>query len=175
MKITLENHPLWNYVHDDLKELLKQTFLLMKLVERDEKELSPGSRKFHDYAFVIFPAAKAYEGFLKTLFHDMGFISDEEYFGKRFRIGKALNPALENHLREKESVYDKLTSFCQGNELPNALWETWKKGRNLLFHWFPNEKNAIDFLEAKNIFQEITDTMDLAFEECKINKESDNA
>ncbi|MCL4387036.1 hypothetical protein M1307_01405 [Patescibacteria group bacterium] len=163
MDTVLEKHKWWSYVHEDLKELLKESLVLINKVKDWEV-------KFHDYAFVIFPAAKAYEGFLKTLFHDMGFITDEEYLGKRFRIGKALNPALEEYLREKESVYDKLANFCQGKELPNTLWETWKRGRNLLFHWFPNERNVIDYQEAKGIFEEILVAMDLAFTECRIDK-----
>jgi hypothetical protein len=163
MNEKLEKHNWWGYIHEDLKDLIRESYLLINKVESWEE-------KFHDYAFVIFPAAKAYEGFLKTLFHDTGLITDEEYFGKRFRIGKALNPALEENLREKESVYDKLVGFCQGKELPNALWETWKEGRNLLFHWFPNQRNVIDFPEAKRIFQKILMTMDLAFVGCKINK-----
>jgi hypothetical protein len=163
MDENLEKHNWWNYIHEDLKDLIRESYLLINKVENWEE-------KFHDYSFIIFPAAKAYEGFLKTVFRDLGFISEEEYSGKRFRIGKALNPALEENLREKESVYDKLVNFCQGKELPNVLWETWKEGRNLLFHWFPNEKNAIDFFEAKRIFQKILMTMDLAFVGCKIER-----
>lgn len=163
MNEVLEKHNWWNYIHGDLKDLIRESFILIKKVDGWDE-------KFHDYAFVIFPAAKAYEGFLKTVFRDMGLITEEEYLGKRFRIGKALNPALEENLREKESVYDKLVSFCQGKELPNVLWETWKEGRNHLFHWFPNEKNVIDFDEAKRIFQKILMTMDLAFAGCKIDK-----
>src|SRR3990167_4923454 len=163
MNSLLNERNWWSYIHEDLQELLKQASLLVdKVGSWDEK--------FHDYAFIVFPAAKSYEGFLKTLFHDLGFISDEDFNGKRFRIGKALNPSLENHLREKEGVYDKLVSFCQGSELADTLWETWKKARNLLFHWFPNERNAINFEEARVRINIILDTMDLAFKECKIER-----
>lgn len=126
--------------------------------------------RFHDYAFVVFPAAKAYEGFLKTLFFDLGFIKEEEFYGKRFRVGRALNPELEPRLRRKEGVYDKLVAFCDGSELADQLWETWKEGRNLIFHWFPKEKNAITFEEAKMLVGRILDTMDLAFKGCKIER-----
>jgi hypothetical protein len=163
MNFSLETRPWWTYIHEDLRELMYEATLLVSRVGEWEE-------KFHDYAFVVFPAAKAYEGFLKTLFHDLGFIRDDDFYGRRFRIGKALNPALEHHLREKESVYDKLVDFCQGKELPNALWNTWKEGRNLLFHWFPNEKNAINIEEAERRVSKILDTMDLAFKECKINR-----
>lgn len=162
MKANLEKHNWWSYIHSDLKDLIRESSILINEVEHWEV-------KFHDYAFIIFPAAKAYEGFLKTIFYDMGLISDKDYFGKRFRVGKALNPALEKKYREKEGVYDRLTDFCDGKELPDVLWDTWKEGRNLLFHWFPNERNAIDFQEAKEIFNKILMAMDLAFVGCKIN------
>jgi hypothetical protein len=163
MKNDLEKHNWWSYIHADLKDLIKESSILINEVEGWKEE-------FHDYAFIIFPAAKAYEGFLKTIFFDMGLISDKDYFGKRFRVGKALNPALEKRYRKKEGVYDRLINYCGGKELPDVLWETWKQGRNMLFHWFPNERNAIDFQEAKEIFNKILMAMDLAFVRCEIDK-----
>ncbi|KKQ98195.1 MAG: hypothetical protein UT24_C0014G0009 [Candidatus Woesebacteria bacterium GW2011_GWB1_39_12] len=163
MNSLLNERNWWSYIHEDLQELLKQASLLVdKVGSWDEK--------FHDYAFIVFPAAKAYEGFLKTLFHDLGFITDEDFLGKRFRVGKALNPSLDLHLREKEGVYDRLVDFCQGKTLPDKLWETWSRGRNLLFHWFPNERNVITYDEARDRVNEILETMDFAFKECKINR-----
>src|SRR3989344_8334361 len=160
----------WDSLHTDLQELLMESFFLIDALQSPGKLATSQARlAFHDYSFVVFPAAKAYEGFLKTLFLDLGFISEKAYYGKRFRVGKALNPALEGKFR-KFSVYDKLVEFCHGNELPNKMWDTWKEGRNLLFHWFPNEKNAIDFNEARDIINKIFDTMDRAFEGCKINR-----
>lgn len=162
MSELLEKRLWWNYVHEDLKELLKEAIVLLERVEKWEE-------KFHDYSFIVFPAAKAYEGYLKTLFKDLGFITEEEFYGKRFRVGKALNPALEAEFRATESVYDKLVNFCQGRQLPDMMWETWKEGRNFLFHWFPNEKNVIGLQEARERVMQILDTMDKAFEGCKID------
>src|SRR5262245_15260070 len=141
----LSKHPWWNYIEEDLQELLNQSLLLIKVFT----SMKSDSNKFHDYSFVVFPAAKAYEGFLKKVFKDLKFISDEDFYGKRFRIGRALNPALESEYRGRESVYDKMVNFCQGRELPDVLWETWQSGRNALFHWFPQEKNALNFIEAQ--------------------------
>ena len=84
-------------------------------------------------------------------------------------MGKALNPNLEKFLREKESVYDKIVDYCQGKELADKLWETWVQSRNLIFHWFPNEKRAINFDEAKERIVMIVSAMDAAFRECKLN------
>ncbi|MBI4153383.1 hypothetical protein HY503_00060 [Candidatus Woesebacteria bacterium] len=163
MNLALSRRTWWQYIDEDLRELISESELLINRVEGWEE-------KFHDYAFVVFPAAKAYEGFLKKLFIDLGFITEGDYFGKRFRIGKALNPNLEKELREKESVYDKIVQFCQGPELADKLWQTWKEGRNRSFHWFPKEKNALNFEEARGRVSMIIDAMDAAFKECKIDR-----
>lgn len=161
MREQLEKRIWWDYIHEDLQELL------LEAVELIDK-VSKWKERYHDYAFIVFPASKAYEGFLKTIFHDLGFISDEDFYGKRFRIGRALNPSLESNLRERESVYDRLVTYCQGKELANDLWDTWKMARNLVFHWFPNEKNAITFPEAEEKVNLVLNAMDKAFKECKI-------
>lgn len=162
MKISLEDKPWWNYIEHDLQGLLKQS---LRLIE----EVGDWKKRFHDYSFIVFPSAKAYEGFLKKLFLDMEFIDENDYYGKRFRIGKALNPALKGKLRKRVSVYDKIVGYCGGTELAKTLWNTWKTCRNLLFHWFPSEKNAISFAEAKKRVEKVIATFDLAFGECMIN------
>lgn len=151
----------WDYLPEDLQELLRESALLANRV-------GGWDETFHDYAFIVFPAAKAYEGFLKTLFLDMEFISKDTFYGKRFRVGKALNPSLDKRFRD-ESVYDKIVNYCGGRELGDSLWDTWKSCRNLIFHWFPNEKNAISYKEARERVEKIVNTMDLAFKECKID------
>ena len=148
--------------------MIQSSLLIDIFTQKKESQKLDEKNKFHDWAFIVFPAAKAYEGYLKTLFRDLKFISDEDFYGKRFRIGRALNPELDRNFREKESVYDRLVNYCKGPKLADTLWETWKRGRNLLFHWFPNERNAISFSEAKDMVDRILSTMDLAFESCKL-------
>jgi hypothetical protein len=167
MDVSLETKVWWEYIDDGLKELLLQSLLLVETAENWEKE-SSNRYKFHDYAFIVFPAAKAYEGFLKKMFLDLGFITSDDFYGKRFRVGKALNPALEQEYREREGVYDKIVKYCGGNELAEKLWQTWKECRNLIFHWFPNEKNAITLEEAKEKVNMVITTIDFAFRGCKI-------
>ena len=160
MDFKLEEKIWWRYLHGDLQELLKESVKLYNSVGVWEE-------KFHDYSFVVFPAAKAYEGFLKQVFLDLGFITKEDYNGKHFRVGKALNPSLDKRFRE-ESVYDKIVAFCHGPALADSMWETWKSSRNLLFHWFPEEKNAITYEEARVNIDLILATMDKTTKECKI-------
>jgi hypothetical protein len=168
MDLKLENKVWWNYVEADLQELLVASEFLVNVVKSWGGDLPSGSRVFHDYSFVVFPAAKAYEGFLKKLFLDLGFISNEDYSGKRFRIGKALNPFLDDRFRNKESVYDKIVKHCGGKELADELWDAWTKGRNLVFHWFPEDKRAVSFTEAEEKIKLIINAMDRAFEGCRV-------
>lgn len=159
----LSKKPWWGYLEEDLQELVKEAFLLLDIFEKEP-------RGFHDYSFIIFPAAKAYEGFLKKVFLNLGFISREDYFGKRFRIGKSLNPYLEKELRG-ESVYDRLVAYCGGKELADKLWGTWRLCRNLIFHWFPEEKNAVSFEEARARILMIINAFDAVFEKCRIKED----
>lgn len=151
----------WSYIEEDIRGLLTQAFGLFEFAKSSQKQ-------FDDYAFVVFPAAKGFEGFMKKVFLDMGFISSEDYYGKRFRIGKALNPNLEEAIRH-ESVYDKLVKYCKGKKVADQLWETWRLSRNLVFHWFPNEKNNLTLDEAKKRLDMIISAMDSLFSECKIS------
>lgn len=158
----LESRPWWNYAEEDLRELFTASIVLAYQ--------SNGFRdKFHDFAFVVFPAAKAYEGFLKKVFFDKGFITQDDYSGKHFRVGKALNPSLEEKFRS-ESVYDKVSQFTGSRELADKLWDTWRRSRNLLFHWFPNEKNSITLDEARINLHLIFDTVDDLYKECMMDK-----
>lgn len=160
MEESLVNKAWWGYLEEDLQELLLTSVHLLN----KGQELGEG---VHDYSFIVFPAAKAYEGFLKKLFLDLGFISKEDYYGKKFRIGRALNPYLEKEYRH-ESIFDKVVSYCGGSVVANQLWETWKNSRNLVFHWFPDEKRALNLVEAKQRYEMIIGAIDEAFKECKI-------
>lgn len=160
MKIDLEKKVWWSYLEEDLQELLRTAILL-------SQDVSKWTEEFHDYSFVVFPASKAYEGFLKKLFFDLKFISENEYFGKRFRVGKALNPSLDRHRYKNQSVYDKLVGRTN-KDLADQLWETWKNCRNLLFHWFPKEKRAISFAESKEKVLQVIESIDAAYAETKV-------
>lgn len=174
MNLDLENKIWWEYIEEDLQELLVASEFLSNVVKSWGGDLPQGSKVFHDYSFVVFPAAKAYEGYLKKLFFDLGFINESDYTGKRFRIGKALNPFLEERFRDSESVYDKVVRFCgktntkKGKDLADLLWNAWTNGRNLIFHWFPEDKKAISFSEAEDKIKLIIEAMDKSFEGCKI-------
>ena len=101
------------------------------------------------------------------MFLDLKFISEEDYFGKHFRIGKSLNPSLPKEMRGDE-VYGKIVKYCGGKDLADNLWETWRVCRNLTFHWFPDEKNTVTFDEAKERVNMIISAIDAAFAGCAL-------
>lgn len=162
MEVNFKNKPWYDYLENDIRELLAESFQLIDAA-------ASWHDHFHDYSFIVFPAAKAYEGYLKKLFLDMGFITDADYFGTHFRIGMSLNPQLEPKLRYL-SVYDKVVKFTGDKDLGDLLWDTWKTCRNLVFHWFPDEKRAIDYEEAKDRVNRVIRAIDESYRECRINK-----
>ncbi|TSC90040.1 MAG: Uncharacterized protein G01um10145_471 [Microgenomates group bacterium Gr01-1014_5] len=157
----LTNKVWWNYLTENQRDLLSQSQILL---EREEKY---GRDHFHDYAFALFPAAKAYEGFLKKLFYDLGIITREQYNSNHFRVGRALNPDLPIKFRGHDWVYDRLSTYCN-RETPNMLWDTWRRSRNLVFHWFPRHKNFVTLVEAKKRQQMILEAIEKSLLECKM-------
>lgn len=158
----LEGKTWWNYLTEDQRDLLSQTEVLLK------REENIGEGLFHDYSFIVFPAAKAYEGFLKKLFFDLRLITPRQFHGQHFRIGKALNPSLPARFRGRDWVYGGLIEFCHGEALPAALWEAWVQSRNLLFHWFPKHENFVNLPEAKRRVGLIVTAIDMSFAQCKV-------
>ncbi len=165
MEQDLELKKWWTYLTEDQRDLMSQSAVLLK------REENIGEGVFHDYAFVVFPAAKAYEGFLKRLFYDLGLITSQQYNGNYFRIGRAINPNLPVRFRGKHWIYAALMEYCQGEDLSLKLWNVWRESRNLLFHWFPKHKNFITLPEARNRVELIIEGIDIAFTECKITNQ----
>ncbi|MBD3279508.1 MAG: hypothetical protein GF390_02230 [Candidatus Pacebacteria bacterium] len=113
---------------------------------------------YDDYSFIVFPMAKAYEGFLKKLLFDQGLITQHVYEGKRFRIGRALNPDIREHQRDKWWLYDNVERKC-GSKTARFLWETWLACRNRVFHFFPKAKASLELSEASQRLQMMRDAM----------------
>ncbi len=158
-----KNSFFWNYLSLGQKGLIEEGLYLLEDL-RDHPDIN-----ISDYSYIVFPFAKAYEGFLKKLFLDCGFITQKQYESDHFRIGRALNPYLEKSLRF-ESVYDKIISFCGDKLLADQLWNMWKRGRNLVFHYFPHNLKALTFQEADVIISEMLDVMQKAVKECRLEK-----
>lgn len=101
----------------------------------------------NDYSFLVAPAAKAYEGYLKDLFFDLEIIDEFNYNSDRFRVGKTLNPSLRY---KRFSIYKKLADIHEdGERIAEKLWSAWKQGRNEIFHYFPGNVKKLNLIEAQ--------------------------
>lgn len=147
----MQNPAFWNALSDPQKELIRQGEFLRDIV------IKKGRYQFSDYSFMVFPFAKAYEGFLKKIFLEVGFISDADYISDHFRLGKVLSPNLVDKLG-RASVYKKISDRA-GASLADHIWLTWKRCRNEIFHYFPHNLRSINLTEAEDIIKIILQTI----------------
>lgn len=146
---------LWQYLSETQRDLINEgQFLINEIVKNQ-------AYQFKDYSFLIFPFAKAYEGFLKKLFLDLKFISHLDYISDHLRLGKLMSPNLVGKLGER-SLYKKIKE-ASTRELADQIWNTWKQGRNQIFHYFPHNLRSITFWEAKELIDLIIATMELSY------------
>lgn len=154
------NWSFWNYLSQSQKDLLIEGQYLMNDIIKDH------AYHFKDYSFLVFPFAKAYEGYLKQLFRDIKFISHLDYISDHFRLGKMMSPNLVNKLGDR-SLYIQISNKVD-KELADKIWLAWKTGRNSIFHYFPHNLKAISFLESQEIIEIILKTMEEAYTKLKI-------
>lgn len=146
---------LWAYLSQSQRDLIDEGQYLMNEVIQDH------AYRFKDYSFLIFPFAKAYEGFLKQMFKDIGFISHLDYISDHLRLGKLLSPYLIMKLGNR-SLFEKMRQNGS-RELADRVWKTWKLGRNEIFHYFPHNVRAVTFEEANRTVASILETMEVAY------------
>ncbi len=133
------------------------TLQSIELYER-EKDLQSN---FHDYAFLVFPLAKAYEGFLKKFLLQSTLISEQTFLSRKFRIGRALNPDVPQRQRDEDWVYDDVVNRF-GEDTAKLIWKAWVDGRNLLFHSFPDHRHLLSLQGAHDRMLLIISAMDSA-------------
>lgn len=150
----------WQYLSQNQKDLVREGQYLMNDIIKDQ------AYHFKDYSFLVFPFAKAYEGFLKQLFKDAKLISHLDYISDHLRLGKLMSPNLISKLGDR-SLYVKIEARA-GRDLAERIWKVWKEGRNQIFHYFPHNLKAISFEEAQKIVDEIIKTMEEAYERINV-------
>jgi hypothetical protein len=129
------------FLPPELAELVEDSLLLHRNAAVSENGV------FNDYAFVVFPLAKAYEGFLKIFFFQLGVVKKDVYHARHFRIGRSFNPDLHPNLRDASWLYDDAVRLC-GEDVARELWQIWLDARNHLFHFFPADRYVLTNQEA---------------------------
>lgn len=143
------------YLEKPLQELVKLTYALY------ERERANSTDQLYDYSFILFPMSKAYEGFVKMYLLDMGLISRKVYEGRRFRIGRSLNPDVSSNQRDQHWLYDDLARICT-EDVARQIWETWLHARNRVFHFFPTESNVLTLPKLGEYIDMVAQTMEVA-------------
>ncbi len=141
----------FTYLDLDLQRMVVLSF---RLYEHQELSLE----QYDDYTFVVFPMAKAYEGFLKHFLLKTQLISNETFNDRKFRIGRALNPDVSPRHRDEYWLYDKVEQNCSA-DLARELWETWLSCRNRIFHYFPKDRQVLTLTQAGEYLKRMQDTM----------------
>lgn len=163
MPLVDRNSFLWSYLQPELKDLISDGEILVDFVKSKNV-----SERLNDCSFLVFPFSKAYEGFLKKLFLDLGVIHYDDYYGDDIRIGRLLNP---HYQHEIDNVFAKMCRHSgKRKDLSERLWNTWKRGRNLVFHYFPHNFKRLSYDEALEIVSEILASMEVAVAACDLAK-----
>lgn len=166
MVIIQRNSPLWSYFSETQRDLILEGDYLLNDVIREHKT------KFKDYSFLVFPFAKAYEGFLKQLFLDVGFISHLDYISDHYRLGKFLSPHLMERLGDR-SLYRQIVKVA-GHSLAEEIWQMWKLGRNQIMHYYPHNIKKVTLEESERVTTAFMRTMDHAYRDLYREKSRDN-
>lgn len=148
----LENNSFWNHLDSTQQSLVKQSFFLLDFTKKTKQ-------KFIDYSFILMPAAKAFEGFLKKLFFEKTLISSNDFKNDYFRLGKALNPELKDKINYN-SLYPKIRNIY-GQDTADFLWLTWRNCRNRVFHYFSQEQKTFSLEETEARLNQIIKAISL--------------
>jgi hypothetical protein len=152
-----ETSRLWQYLSPDMQALVRDgEYLVEDSIHHTTPLLASGGAPT-DFSYLVFPFAKLYEGFLKKLFIDAAIITEREYHSDHYRIGKALSPNMVRRLGDR-SAYKQI-SDRYGDQLAARLWNTWKEGRNLVFHYFPHNYRSLTRPAAVEIINQLVGTM----------------
>ncbi|MEI6326975.1 MAG: hypothetical protein WCO78_02540 [Candidatus Roizmanbacteria bacterium] len=141
----------WDYLSLTQQDLVREGGYIYQEIFSNSKY------NFKDYAFVVFPFAKAYEGFLKKVFLDIGYITQKDYVSTHLRLGRLLSPDTFYKTRE-QSLYAKIEEEFSA-ELASEIWHAWKYCRNELFHYYPHNEKSTSLIEAKEKITEISTAM----------------
>lgn len=156
MLTLIQKHNVWQYLSLTQKDLILEGKYLLVIIK---------PHRFKDYSFLVFPYAKAYEGYLKQLFLDIGFISYMDYISDHFRIGKYLSPHMIGRL-EKRSVYTKICERTT-ETFAKEIWDIWRQGRNQVIHYYPHNLKRLTYDEALEMIDDILNIMIKAYNELK--------
>lgn len=154
---TLEHY--WDYLSPHQRDLIREGSYIYQEI------FSDGKYSFQDYSFIVFPFAKAFEGFIKQFLLDIGAINYQQYNSDHIRVGRLLSPEV-SHFTQHDSVYEKIGRIF-GLDMANTIWMTWKFCRNQVFHYYPHNSRLLTLNEARERIHLILSTIKTCHEALK--------
>lgn len=148
--LSITNQTWFTYLSLDQQVLAETAIKLLKQGE---------AVQMNDYSYVVFPLAKAYEGFLKKYFFELGLISQSVFESRRFRIGRAFNPDLNGNQQDELWIFDDVARMC-GVTLAREMWDAWLECRNQVFHYFPLQNKTLSLAQAEAKLQQLALVME---------------
>lgn len=155
-ELLFQSHAWFSLLNDHGKRLV---MLSEKLYAREVRLHT----HYESYTFVVFPMSKAYEGFLKYYLKEMGLLNNPSYSDSKFRIGRALNPDIQERHKDEWWLYDDLERMCS-KETARALWNAWLECRNKLFHFYFDDELPLPLPAARKKLLQMSTAMDQAME-----------
>lgn len=152
---------LYDFLSQESRRLARESLSLIEWLA-----LPAARPPIKDFSFAVFPIAKAYEGFLRDYFYQVGLLTEKEYQDKHFRIGRSFNPDLPNKLRNEDWIYDDVAGACS-EKVARDLWDAWVQSRNHLFHYYAHGKYQVTYEGAISRISQLIQAMEAALE-CKI-------
>lgn len=146
----------YTILDDDGKRLIRLSEYLFEREQRLQSNLQ-------SYSFVVFPMAKAYEGFIKLYLKKTGILHRTDYNDSKFRIGRALNPDISDRHKNEWWLFDDLEASC-GKETARDMWNAWVECRNHVFHFFFGQENEMSLATAKKRMVQMSTAMDGAMQ-----------
>jgi len=156
----------WDYLSPHQRDLIREGSYIYQEI------FSDGKYNFQDYSFLVFPFAKAFEGFIKQFLLDISFISYQQYNSDHIRIGRLLCPELASPMHG-ESIYSKLVNLFS-KDFADMIWTTWKFCRNQVFHYYPHNSKSLDLNGAKERIHMILTTMSSCYNSLNDHKTKSN-
>lgn len=171
MHLKYKQESWYEFLDPGMQQMVDQSYILIR------EELDLPQPRFSDYAYVLFPLARAYEGFLKKYMLQLDILPESQLMDKYFRIGRSLNPELPEHLQDHAWLFDDLERLCRDcgePDLAQQMWDLWKEGRNQIFHYyFPAQARHVSLNEANQFQDRFFGLMKQAIE-CQVFNHSNN-
>ncbi len=146
----------YSFLDDSQRRLLLDSLLIKTIFTNSDYDRIVNVL-LSDFSVVVFPSAKAFEGYIKKLLLTIGLITEKEIKEDPYKsiIGRILNG---------KEIKKKLLDKKRGRNIPKLLAVQWELCRNIILHYDLDQPEIIKKEEA---FKKIEDIYEVIKKSCK--------